>query len=200
MFLQPPVVTRFAAGEMTSASTMMRGLMLVVSWIQCLAVVVLASCDFPRLPKLVGPMVDAMLDAPPDVPLCFGSYVRVCFDSAADVPSAPLILSSDIDTGASLICNTRNDKDNMACVVAAAGLTVPLGTTIRGTGAKPLILLSTTTVDISGKVDVSSSRTGTAGAGASAPEDCMGTTAASNNSGGFGGSFGGMGGEHERRS
>jgi len=138
-------------------------------------------------------------DAVSDVPLlCFGAYPTVCFSSIADVPTAPLILMGDIDTMTSALCNTHNNQGDF-CVVSGAGITIPTGKTIRAFGARPLVLLSTTTFDLSGSLDVSSTSAPGAlhptGPGvvtiASCSEFAVAPTASS---GGFGGSFGGKGG------
>jgi len=147
-----------------------------------------------------GGVVDAkMVDAMPDAPLlCFGAYPTVCFSSIADVPMAPLILMEDIDTMTSALCNTHNNQGDF-CVVSGAGITIPTGKTIRAFGARPLVLISTTTFDLSGSLDVSSTSAPAAlhptGPGVVAIASCSDSAVVPTmNSGGFGGSFGGKGG------
>src|SRR4051794_27088901 len=108
-------------------------------------------------------------DAPPDGQQCFGTFVRVCFASAAAIPMTPKQLGdTDIDTDASPECNQDNDQALHYCVVVGAGLTLMTGKKVTAHGGKPLILLSTTTMDVLGDVDVSSHRLGSLrGAGAS---------------------------------
>lgn len=143
-------------------------------------------------------------DAPPDAQQCFGSFVRVCFASAAAIPSAPKLLDTiDIDTDATDAgspCNQDNDQAVHYCVVAGAGLTVMAGKKVTAHGGKPLVLLSTTTMDVLGDVDVSSHHMGAqsrgAGANPAAPA-CSFATApmpASQGGGAYGGSFGSKGG------
>jgi hypothetical protein len=143
-------------------------------------------------------------DAPPDAQQCFGSFVRVCFASAAAIPVAPKMLDNiDIDTDATDAnsqCNQDNDQAVHYCVVAGAGLTVMTGKVVKAHGSKPLVLLSMTTIDVLGDVDVAS-RVGPAarrGAGANpAAPACSFATApvpAQLGGGAYGGSFGSKGG------
>ena len=143
-------------------------------------------------------------DGKPAASTCFGSFVKVCFDSLADIPKTPPMLPSDdtieIDTGASPICDQHNDRAAEYCVVAGEGFTLPAGKSIRGYGTKPLVLLSTTTFDLQGTVDVSSNKNGGAiNTGANAnPPVCTSGMAPEMAGGGYGGSFGGKGGDGER--
>lgn len=140
-------------------------------------------------------------DAPPDAQLCFGTLVRVCFTNVSDVPQSPPDLAGsmiEIDTGASTLCNPNNDQAAKYCVVAGKDFAVATGKTIRAYGTRPLVLLSTTSFVLQGTVDVSSSHMVDVmgkhiGAGAN-PAGCGGM-AATADSGGFGGSFGGKGGD-----
>ena len=141
-------------------------------------------------------------DAPPDAPLlCFGSYPNVCFTTPADVPTAALALPQEIDTSSSALCGTRNNQPTF-CVVAARGLTIAAGT-VRAYGARPLVLLSTTTFDLTGTLDVSSTSgtvahpTGPGVVGIASCADRAVTPDRS--SGGYGGSFGGKGGDGQKQ-
>jgi hypothetical protein len=147
-------------------------------------------------------MIDAGVDAPPDAAqLCFGSFVQVCFTAASDVPTAAVSLNDrDLDTDDVNMCNQRNNKAGSFCVVAGDGLVLDAGKTLRAHGSKPLILLSTTAVDLEGVVDVSSTghALATQGAGAASAAGCPGAGVARGNSGGAGGSFAGVGGDGQR--
>jgi hypothetical protein len=137
---------------------------------------------------------------------CFGSFVTVCFTTSADVPKVPAMLPSDltveVDTASSPMCDQHNDRKDDYCVVAGAGFTLAVNQSIRGYGKKPLVLLSTTTMrlEATSTIDVHSTRTGgplAIGAGAN-PSLCTSGTAPELAGGGYGGSFGGKGGDGER--
>jgi len=125
----------------------------------------------------------------PDARFCFGSgFVRVCL---VDPPSAVLVLGADmtLDTDSSPLCSASDHPD--LCVVA--GTVVAVSGALRATGARPLVLLSASTLQVSGSVDVASRRSdATLGAGADS-SDCA-TPPPDTTSGGPGGSFGGAGG------
>jgi len=141
-------------------------------------------------------------DAPPDAPpLCFGSYPNVCFSTIADVPTTALTLPQEIDTMSSSLCGTRNNQPTF-CVIAARGLTLTAGT-VRAYGARPLVLLSTTTVDLAGTLDVSSTSAAVAhptGPGVVDIPSCAdGAVTPTKSSGGYGGSFGGKGSDGQKQ-
>jgi hypothetical protein len=145
-------------------------------------------------------------DGKPDASsTCFGSFVKVCFTTLADVPKMPVMLPIDdtieIDTDSSPMCDQHNDR-NEYCVVAGAGFTLAAGKSIRSYGTRPLVLLSTTTMtlEVTSTVDVSSNRNiGPKNTGANAnPSVCISGTLPELAGGGFGGSFGGKGGDGER--
>jgi hypothetical protein len=140
-------------------------------------------------------------DAPPDAQVCFGSYPSVCFSTPADVPTAALTLPQEIDTMSSPLCGTRNNQPTF-CVVAARGLTIGAGT-VRAYGARPLVLLSTTTFDLTGTLDVSSTSGVVAhptGPGVVDIASCAdGAVTPTKSSGGYGGSFGGKGGDGQKQ-
>jgi hypothetical protein len=137
---------------------------------------------------------------------CFGSFVKVCFATLADVPTLPVILPIDltieIDTDSSSLCDGHNDQMNNYCVIAGAGFTLAANQSIRAYGSKPLVLLSTTTMTLEATslVDVSSNRTvGLLATGAGANSSlCTSGAAPEMAGGGYGGSFGGKGGDGER--
>jgi hypothetical protein len=132
--------------------------------------------------------------------LCYGTgLVKPCFPTA---PTDVVTLTSSIDTGSSM-CSTTVTAANDLCVIAGSTIQVPANMTIGVTGAKPLVLVATAIVEISGTLDAASHNgatngfpTAQVGAGSN-PGGCnMGTPAAAANSGGggAGGSFGGVGG------
>jgi hypothetical protein len=144
--------------------------------------------------------VDAMTDTPA-VERTFGSFVKVTFVAASDLPTVMLswTTDADIDTdaGSGSLCNEhRNEQSSAYCVVAATSLSLAEGITLRAHGSKPLVLLATTgSFDLHGKLDVSSKRGSPAGAGANPMPLCAnGVTEAFGHAGGYGGSFGGKGG------
>jgi len=136
-------------------------------------------------------------------PVCFGKVFPICLSA---VPSSPRTfqVSTSIDTdstGSASECDQNNDQVANYCVITGAGLTLPVGATLTAHGSKPLVLLSTTTMEIAGSIDVSSHQGGatfpgagsnpkTAGACTSMPPP-VGPT---QNGGGYGGSFGVQGG------
>jgi hypothetical protein len=174
------------------------------------------SYDHPRCgpqgecPSGLTCSAELICEAPggtPDAPsTCFGSFVTVCFTTLADVPTLPVILPIDltieIDTDSSTMCDQHNDQMGNYCVIAGAGFTLAAGQSIRGYGSKPLVVLSTTTMTLeaTSTVDVSSNRTvgplaTRAGANSSL---CTSGAAPELVGGGYGGSFGGKGGDGER--
>jgi hypothetical protein len=141
-------------------------------------------------------------DAKVDAPLtCLGSLPKVCFTK---VPVTPVMVTEDINDINTdvigippLVCDQNNEQKGTYCVIAGNGFTIPAGKRISAHGNKPLVLLSTTTFDLQGTVDVSSNHNpGATGAGAALA--CTGVTAATGNSGGYGGSFSGKGGDGEQ--
>lgn len=170
-----------------------------------LAIVVVAGCGFPR-PLDVNPDATQIDSGSAGDPICFGSFVHVCFPSASVLPTTPTTFGdTDIDTDATddtSLCDQHNDQKHRYCVVVTAGLTLLPAKTIIAHGSKPLVLLSSRTLDISvGRVDVSSQRTGPdrAGAGAnpSEPGACSFVTAPiapALGGGAYGASFGSRGG------
>jgi hypothetical protein len=140
-----------------------------------------------------GSDADVEIDAPDaftgDGSACYGTgLVRACFDAP---PTGNQTLNATINTTSSTLCDT--DPRNAAwCVIA--GATISVQGTVTATGTKPLVLVSTGTITVSGVLDVASHRAvGSVGAGAN-PTACLAGTAPTMNSGGAGGSFGGTGG------
>jgi hypothetical protein len=135
-------------------------------------------------------------------PPCFGSVVRICFDAGA-VPMAPRSLpATEIDTDKTAsgdLCDQNNDQKASYCVVTGAPLTLAAGAVLTAHGDKPLVLLSTTTMELLGDIDVSSHLGGPRGPGAnpSAAGACSFMTApmvAQMGGGGYGASLGTLGG------
>lgn len=153
----------------------------------------LPACGFQSSPASNG---DANTGTPPDAsPAQFGSFVKVRFGSLSDVPTKPPMLTADVDTDASTLCDKHHDQTGKYCVIAGSSITVASGMTLRAHGSKPLVLLATTTFDLEGTIDVSSKHGDSqVGAGAKPQGSCLATTAAMGHSGGYGGSFGGAGG------
>lgn len=135
-----------------------------------------------------------------DAQLCFGTgLVQVCL---ASLPTTPLIVSSSqtISTeAASSSCVATTNTTAMAyCVVAATAIQIDRGRILRGTGPRPIVLVSTSTLSLAGAVDVAS-HGASPGAGANSPACVAGKAAGSGGSGGggYGGSFGAKGGNGE---
>src|SRR5215468_3804131 len=137
----------------------------------CMVVfVAMLGCGYPPLPAV-------NLDATSEDagPVCFGNIFRICFP-ASKVPAMPKTLpeltETEIDTdmtAGGTPCDQNNDQKANYCVIAAAGLTLPATATLTAHGPKPLVLLSTTTMELLGSIDVSSHQSGGAqppGAGA----------------------------------
>jgi len=148
---------------------------------------------------------DANVDGPPEAQTCFGSFVTVCFTTLGDVPAKPVMLTADltIDTTASSMCDQHNDQMAKYCVIAGSSFMLSAGKTIRATGTKPLVLLSTSTIMVQGTstIDVSSNHMAgllATGAGANPTTACINGTPPEMAGGGYGGSFGGKGGNGER--
>ena len=144
-----------------------------------------------------GPNIDGATDAPIDAPdNCFGRGIgSVCLTSP---PTQPLALGDTVfDTGGNGCMEVITKNGVALCVLAGTTVSLPTGT-FRATGSRPLVVVATTSMTIQGTLDVSSNRTGTAGAGAGT--GACGTAAIGANDtggggGGAGGSFGGRGGD-----
>ena len=131
----------------------------------------------------------------PDARSCYGTTVPVCFSI---VPARDRILTADVDIDTDstddAICDQHNDSSRY-CVYAGARISV--ATRVTAHGSRPLVLLSTTTFDHSGDIDVSSNHQGAqlVGAGAASHAQCPGQAEATGSSGSYGGGFGGRGGD-----
>ena len=123
---------------------------------------------------------------------CYGTgLVVACFDA---VPTGTLMLGGNqpINTDTDARCATTTNAV-AACVLAAESITVANGF-FAATGSRPLVLVATQTISITGTLTASSFRQfDIVGAGADMP-GCTAGAAPTGSSGGAGGSFGGMGG------
>jgi hypothetical protein len=132
--------------------------------------------------------------APADAQLCFGAGLgKVCLPS---LPSAERTLTGPIDTTIDGNCtHLITITGTEACVVTGTNINI-MGS-YRGRGDRPLVIVATGTLAISGVLDVGSERGSTSGAGSS-NLTCSGLSAPGNDDGGggggAGGGFGGMGG------
>ena len=127
---------------------------------------------------------------------CYGSLVRVCFPTEPTAPRAfNQELTLDTDSTDPAVCDQDNDKAASYCVIA--GTTFELSGRIIARGTKPLVLVSTSAVALSGIIDVSSHVVSGAGAGALSAEveACKAAAQPTIASGGYGGTFHGHGGE-----
>ena len=135
---------------------------------------------------------DAPVDGKPE-PLCIGTFVRVCVDP----PQAALALSTQrIDTSGSTMCATyTSTPPTDACVITGTQIVIPERTVVTVVGRRPLILLSTRDLTISGTLDAAShpDRTGPAADTGSCAINFTDPTT-NRSGGGWGGSFGGAGG------
>ncbi len=131
----------------------------------------------------MSPMIDART--------CFGTPHEICLTT---LPTGPRTLPATI--------NTDTDCDQVETPSGGVPLCVVSGTAItidntRAEGSRPLVIVATETIDITGNLDVSSKRVGNAGAGANAA-GCNAATMGENDGGGAagggGGGFGASGG------
>lgn len=160
------------------------------AWLAFLAI--LPACGFKSSPNSPD---DAGVDGdPPDAAVVeFGTFVKVRL-AMSDVPTMPRSWNADIniDTDGEM-CEPNNDQKAAYCVIAATDITLGMNATLTARGSKPIVLLATGTLELRGTIDVSSRRDRAPGAGARPASACQ-DTAAAGHSGGFGGSFHGMGG------
>jgi hypothetical protein len=160
-------------------------------------------CSFPdatctsgqRYGDLSGPLAGqcsgATIDAGIDTgPACVVGSIDVCTSAP---PSGPFVVSgtTTLDTDQDPMCQTLAQTGGPpACLIYAAGVTIEGGASLTAIGTRPLVIVSTAAVDISGLVDVSSRRGGQTGAGANAA-DCAAMRAPEPDLGGAGGGAGG---------
>lgn len=135
-----------------------------------------------------------------------GTNATNCFGTAGSVtgqiclatsPTSSITISDStpIDTrsvSASCVAVVSANPSAAAyCVVAGNSITIAAGKVLSATGDRPLVLLSTSTIVVSGTIDVASHETGSpqsVGAGAD-PATCIVGSAPTGGGGGYGGSF-----------
>jgi hypothetical protein len=166
------------------------------SWIAMLAL--LGACGFSSSKTGDDDGGVIIVDAgTPDASTKFGTIISVVL--ATYPTTAVMVESADLDIDTGPTSQSCDPAVGIYCAVAGASFTVAPGLKIRAHGARPLLLVSLTTFDLSGDIDVSSAQDGPPGAGALSLTDCMTVipppTLATGASGGFGGSFGGKGGD-----
>jgi len=134
---------------------------------------------------------DAAPDAPADAANCYGTgLVTLCLVEAPsgnfDAPSTTEVM---VDTDGP-ICQPYSGDDPGWCVVAAETMTIRGA--LRGRGSKPLVLVASNSISVTGAIDVSSdSLSGAGGDPLGCPGGIFGAVM---NGGGAGGTFGGAGG------
>jgi hypothetical protein len=134
---------------------------------------------------------------PPDAPVCYGhAAFNLCFPSA---PTNSLMILSDtiIETSTSSMCSPIQTAV-AGCIVVAKDILI--AAKLRGTGAKPLVLVASDTITVSehGFIDVGSHRDMSPELGAGAdPASCLPPVPPDTigGGGGAGGSFVGKGGD-----
>jgi len=141
-------------------------------------------------------------DGPPGTQ-CFGTAsFTICLDETR-LPTTVLELAGNLDTGDSPTCT--NGQCDLVIVrptggswCVRTGTSINVATVVNVRGSCPLVLLATTGITISGRLDVSSEAVGRRGPSANS-EDCNassnGGQQASGGGGGGGGSFGTRGGD-----
>lgn len=148
---------------------------------------------------------DGGLDAPsPEAgDLCYGAaagLVRPCFMTA---PSGTRLLNTPIDTDPGSPACATNVSNTTACVIAAESIEITGDVPVSG--ARPLVLVATTLIEVGGNLDASSDRTATVPplgqhyatlriGPASNPAACQPGSPPVQAAGGAGGSFGTEGG------
>jgi hypothetical protein len=132
---------------------------------------------------------------------CYGDpsgLVKPCFLSA---PTGDVMLTTEVNTTNDSRCSTTvTDVPANLCVIAGATITVP-GGTVAVTGDKPLVLVATNSITITGILDAASRRSttnqdqhGQVGAGADPAGGCAPGTTPATSGGGAGGTFIALGG------
>jgi hypothetical protein len=201
----------------------------MLRWVCCVAVPLLSACFHPDYDHLAcGPGggcpsglacspqgfcerlgEGGSVDAGPTMGDDAGSIqcVGTAFSICAFIETAPVTLvSRTIDTSSDASCASYSSTRPLdACVIVGASIEIPAGTTVVATGAKPLVLLATGSITITGTLDAASHHGATAGPAAGAqPCEADYTPASTTNGGwdtgafgggGWGGSFGARGGD-----
>lgn len=128
---------------------------------------------------------------PADASLCFQGLTRVCLVAFPD-SDVTFEMNATIDTGNADCAETTEPSADAACVLAGIDVTIGGAAIVRTVGTRPLILLGTRSLTISGRLDASG------GGAGSDPGSCAmgvppGTTLSGG--GGGGGTFGSLGGD-----
>ena len=120
-------------------------------------VAVAAGCrfDLPRVESVdAATEPDGGVDAPPNADVCYGSgIVKPCFAAA---PTGTRTLTNPIDTDGATTCTAVTSGANGLCVIAAGSISVE--ELVHVIGAKPLVLVATGSITISGTLDAASHR------------------------------------------
>ena len=134
---------------------------------------------------------------PHDGATCYGTGlgVHVCLVTP---PTSPFDVSgvTTIDTAAGSTDCAATIGVNTTSYCVVAGTSITIDGFLSASGSRALLLLSLSTLDVSGTIDVASHKNGSpqsVGAGGNSTT-CGGTAASQSGSGGFGGSFGSKGG------
>jgi hypothetical protein len=171
----------------------------------CGLALVLGGCGFAVAPgggggggapdaSSVDTLPDAAVDAAIDAfvePVCLGTFIRVCVSPPAAVRT---FAAEKIDTSTSQDCVPYTSTPMVsACVITGTSITIPATLTV--TGGRPLILLATDEITVSGTLDGSSRDSATGPAADTGPCQANFTnpTTGAQGGGGWGGSFGGNG-------
>lgn len=130
-----------------------------------------------------GPMID--MNPLIDARTCFGTPHQICLMT---LPTMPRTLPATI--------NTDTECDQVESPAGGVPLCVVTGTQItinntRAQGSRPLVIVATESITITGNLDVSSRRGQTAGAGANAAGCMMNAIEGEDDGGGGGGGGGG---------
>lgn len=138
-----------------------------------------------------GPDAYEPIDAGPG---CYGGgfFAPIC---PLVVPNAQLSLGGNTLSTDGNLCTEVVPRSGIdLCVVI--GQTISVAQTTRFTGSRPIVLLATTTIDVTGRVDVSSTRSMSPGAAANRDCEAPGTGSSSSNMVSGGGGGGGGGGSY----
>lgn len=143
-------------------------------------------------------LADADIDAPvdsasmttsPDARTCWGTGLLSICPTTMPTQAVNVTASTTINTNNSTLCVPYSGANASAyCVVAATSVSIAAGKTVRAVGAKPLVILSTSSITVDGTINISD-----AGAGAN-PGVCVAGGTPTSAQGGAGGSFTGAGG------
>jgi hypothetical protein len=181
------------------------------------AVVILLALTACQFASSTGNGDDTVVDAPPndgkappDVPpdtptgppYCYGHVAsvmgQVCLDALPTTPLALTGVAASVNTNPGAASCSDSAIDQSYCVAAHTSISITGGVLLAVTGSRPLVLLSTSTIQMSGVIDIASHRQGNqplgAGANPTASGACETPTDPSNMGGGGGGSYGLAGG------